>query len=92
VVPGSGFVTAATLQGAGGRRSLVGKLGSALLARARAKGKPSRLAAAIAVARQHVMTAAALASADFGAFHWGTGVGFLVLGASLLALDFAVTG
>jgi hypothetical protein len=92
VAPGSGFVTAATLQGAPHRRSFIGKLGSAVAARARAKGKPSKLAAAIAVAREHVMTAAALASADLGAFHWGPGVGFLVVGASLLALDFAVTG
>jgi hypothetical protein len=85
-------VTAATLQGARTRRSLLGKLGSAVAARARAKGKPSRLAAALSVAREHVMTAAALASADLGAFHWGPGVGFLVVGVSLLALDFAVTG
>jgi hypothetical protein len=85
------LVTAATISGAG-RRSLIGKLGAALAARARAKGKPGKLAAAIAAARQHVMTAAALASADLGAFHWGPGVGFLVTGASLLALDFAVTG
>jgi hypothetical protein len=85
-------VTAATLQGSPRRRSLAGKVGSALQARARAKGKPSRLAAVLAVAREHVMTAAALASADLGAFHWGPGVGFLVVGASLLALDFAVTG
>ena len=85
-------MTAATLQGARTRRSLLGKLGSAVAARARAKGKPSRLAAALSVAREHVMTAAALASADLGAFHWGPGVGFLVVGASLLALDFAVTG
>ena len=38
------------------------------------------------------MTGAALAAMDFGAFHWGGGVGWIVTGVSLLALDFAVTG
>ena len=85
-------MTAATLQGAGGRRSFAGKLGSALAARARGKGKPSKLAAAFAVARQHIVTAAALASVDVGAFHAGPVAGWVVTGVSLLALDFAVTG
>lgn len=85
-------MTAATLQGAGGRRSLLGKLGPALTARARAKGKPSRLAAALAVAREHIVTAAALASMDFGAFHLTHGWGWFATGISVLALDFAVRG
>ena len=59
---------------------------------ARRPGRPSRLAAAAAVARQHVVTAAALASVDVGAFHAGPVAGWVVTGLSLLALDFAVTG
>jgi hypothetical protein len=84
-------VTAATLQGAS-RRSLVGKLGSVLGAGSRAKGKPSRIAAALAVAREHVVTAAALAAVDIGAFHGCQVAGWVVTGVSLLALDFAVRG
>ena len=76
-----------------GRRSLLGKLGSAVAARAKSRGHSSgKLAAFAAVAREHVMTTAALASADLGAFHWGPGVGWIVTGASILALDFAVAG
>jgi hypothetical protein len=76
------------------RRSLLGKLAAGLASRARVKspGKPSRVAQLAVVARQHLMTAAALASMDLGAFHWGVGVGWVVTGLSLLALDFAVTG
>lgn len=85
-------MTAATLQGARTRRSLLGKLGSAVAARARARGKPSRLAAVFSVAREHVVTAAALASGDVGMFHWGITPGCIALMVSLLALDFAVTG
>jgi hypothetical protein len=85
-------VTAATYQGTPARRSLAGKLGSAVIARARAKGKPSKLTAALSVARQHVVTAAALASVDVGAFHGGQIAGWVVTGLSLLALDFAVSG
>lgn len=83
-------MTAVTMPGP--RRSLIGKAGAALKARAHAKGRPSRLAAAIGAARQHVVTAAALASADFGAFTtWHHG-GWIALAVSLLVLDFAVTG
>lgn len=71
-------------------RSLLAKAYSAVAARRRAK--PLRVAAVLVVAREYVLTVAALASADLGAFHWGRGVGFLVSGASLLALDFAVRG
>jgi len=72
-------------------RSLLAKATSAVASRKRT-GKPGRLTAALSVAREHLVTAAALASADFGAFHWGPGVGWIVTGASLLALDFAVRG
>jgi hypothetical protein len=72
------------------RRSLIGKAAAALAARR--SGKPGKLAALAAVARQHVVTAAALASVDFGAFHAGLVAGWIVTGVSLLVLDFAVTG
>jgi hypothetical protein len=85
-------VTAATLQGVPQRRSLLGKIGSAVAARARAKGKGGRLAAALAVAREHVVTAAALTAVDIGAFHGCPVAGWVVTGVSLLALDFAVRG
>lgn len=83
-------MTTATLPGA--RRSLAGKIASGLAARARAKGRASKAAAVIALARQHIVTAAALASVDVGAFHGGPIAGWVVTGVSLLALDFAVTG
>ena len=73
-----------------GGRSLLGKAQSALQARKRPKS--ARAAAAMAVARQHVVTVAALVSVDLGAFHWGPGFGWLAVGASLLAADFAVRG
>lgn len=81
-----------TLSAPGARRSLLGKALSAAAARRRTPGKPSRLAQMAVVARQHLMTAAALAAMDFGAFHAGPVAGWVVTGVSLLALDFAVTG
>lgn len=83
-------MTAATMPS--GRQSLIGKLGTALRERAKASGKPGKLAAAIATARKHVITAAALASVDIGAFHGGEIAGWIVTGISLLALDFEITG
>lgn len=83
-------MTTATLPRA--RRSLIGKLGASVAARARAKGKPGRLSAALAVAREHVVTFAALASVDIGAFHAGQVAGWIVTGVSLAVLDFAVRG
>ena len=44
------------------------------------------------MARQHVVTAAALASMDLGVFHYGAGPGWIATGVSLLVLDFAVAG
>jgi hypothetical protein len=87
-------VVAATAPGA--RRSLVGKV----IARCRgaARGRhPSAIAAFAVKAREHVVTVAALASADFGAFqvhipHLGLAPGWTVVCASLLALDFAIGG
>lgn len=74
------------------RRSLAGKSLAAVSARRRPRTGPSRLAALAVKAREHVLTAAALASMDFGAFHAGPVAGWVVTGVSLLALDFAVTG
>ena len=71
-------------------RSLLGKASAALQARKRARS--ARTAAVVAVVREHVGTVAALVSVDLGAFHWGPGVGFLAVGASMLAADFAVRG
>jgi hypothetical protein len=85
-------VTAVTFQGTKPRRSLIGKLGSALAARANGKGKPSWLAARLTAAREHMVTVAAFASGDVGMFHWGITPGCIALMVSLLALDFAVTG
>ena len=73
-----------------GRRSLLGKASAVVSARKRPRSP--RVAAALAVAREHVVTFAALLSVDLGAFHWGPGVGWIVTGASLLAADFAVRG
>ena len=79
-----------TALAAPGGRSLLGKASAVVAARKRAKS--ARVAAVVAVVREHVVTVAALVSVDLGAFHWGPGVGFLAVGASLLAADFAVRG
>ena len=67
-------------------------LDSVVQASAAVAAKPGRLAAVLAVAREHVVTFAALVSVDIGAFHGGQIAGFVVTGLSLLALDFAVRG
>ena len=72
------------------RRSLLGKTAAYVAARKHARS--ARTAAVLAVVREHVVTIAALVSVDLGAFHWGPGVGWLAVGASLLAADFAVRG
>ena len=74
---------------------MLGKAGAAVAARAkrRAPGRAgARLAAFATVARQHVVTAAALASVDVGVWHYGAGPGWIATGMSLLVLDFAVAG
>ncbi len=85
-----GFVAVATAPRS--RRSLLGMAVAAVAARAKRRGRGGRLAALAATARQHVVTFAALASVDVGAFHGGQVAGWIVTGVSLLALDFAVTG
>ena len=72
------------------RRSLLGKTAAYVAARKRTRS--ARAAAVAAAVREHVVTVAALVSADLGAFHWGPGAGGLAVGASLLAADFAVRG
>ena len=71
-------------------RSLLGKASAIVAARKRAKS--ARMAAVLSAVREHVVTVAALVSVDLGAFHWGPGFGWLAVGASLLAADFAVRG
>lgn len=73
------------------RRSLLGKLAAAAAARG-TRARSARLTAALAVARQHVVTVAALASVDVGAFHGGQVAGWVVTGVSLLVADFAIRG
>jgi len=83
-----GLVAVATAPGA--RRSLLGMAVSAVAARSKRRG--GKLAAVAAEARKHVVTAAALASMDLGAFQvWHHG-GWFAVCASLLLLHFEVTG
>lgn len=56
------------------------------------RASSGRLAAVAAKAREHVVTVAALASVDIGAFHICAPAGWIVTGLSLLAADFAVRG
>lgn len=72
--------------------SLLGKLAAVVVSRGRHPGLRRRVAAAVAAAREHVVTVAALASVDVGAFHGSPVAGWVVAGVSLLALDFAVRG
>lgn len=79
-------------------RSLFGKVRETLTARRPARpGRPAALAAAMAKAREHVVTVAALGAFDLGAFqvhipHLGAAPGWAALGISLLLADFAVRG
>lgn len=78
--------------------SLLGKIAGAVAARRKAKsGKPSAVAVFAAKAREHVVTVAALASFDLGAFqlnipHCGSAPGLIAVCVSLLLLNFAVEG
>ncbi len=65
---------------------------AAVQARARSKGRPSKLAQFAVKAREHVVTVAALTSVNIGCFRASAVAGFIVLGASLVTLDWAVTG
>jgi hypothetical protein len=73
----------------GSRRSLIGTVLGAVAGRARAKGRTSRLAAAV---QEHVMTFAAMAAVDVGMFHLGPVAGWVAVGVSLLLLDFKISG
>lgn len=73
----------------GARRSLIGTVLGAAAARARAKGRTSRLAAAV---QDHAMTFAGLAAIDVGMFHLGTVTGWVAVGVSVLLADFKIQG
>lgn len=70
-----------------GRRSLLGMALGVFQARAKAKGRTSRVAAAV---QEHVMTFAAMAAIDVGMFHLGPVAGWVAVGVSLLLLDFKI--
>lgn len=87
---------AAVTAPAGG--SLLGKVRAVAASRRAVRGaRPSAAAVFLAKAREHVVTLAALASMDLGAFQvhvpWlGASPGWAAVGASLLLADFAVRG
>jgi hypothetical protein len=66
-------------------RSLLGRVAGVASARARVKGRSSRLAAFIG---ENVLTVAAMAAADTGLWHLGPVAGWLSVGVSLLIIDF----
>jgi len=86
-------VTAAALGAP--RRSLIGKLGSAVAAHLQARGKiraAAGVARALSVLRENLMTFAALSAMDLGAFQvWHHG-GWFAVAVSLIVADFAATG
>ena len=76
----------------GPRRSLLGMAIAAVAARAK-PGRSRRIAELAARVREHVPTIAALAAANFGAFQvWHHGQGWFIVAASVVVLDWAVTG
>jgi hypothetical protein len=62
---------------------------SAAQARARVRGRRSRLAAAVS---EHAMTFAALAAVDVGMWHLGSVAGWVSLGVSIALADFKIQG
>ena len=72
-----------------GRRSLLGMALGAVQARAKAKGRASRVADYL---RENLLTVAGLAAVDVGMFHLGVTVGWVAAGVSLLLLDFKAQG
>lgn len=80
-------MTAVTAPQAG--RSLIGKVISDLQARARRRGKPSRVAALL---RDHLLTMCGLAAGDVGLFHLGAVPGCVALMASIFVLDYKLQG
>jgi hypothetical protein len=70
-------------------RSLLGRIAAAASARARAKGRQSRLAAFIG---ENVLTVAALSAGVADGFIHGTGWGLGSLMAALLIIDFKLQG
>lgn len=80
------------VQAAPASRSLIGMAVDAVQSRARARGRSSRLAALAVKAREHLVTAAALASVDVGMWRWSSIAGLITLGVSIELLHYAVTG
>lgn len=62
---------------------------SAVQARARAKGRTSRLAVFVG---ENVLTVCGMAAVDLGLFHVGITQGLVAVGVSLLVLDFKIQG
>jgi hypothetical protein len=81
-------VTTAAL-GRGAPRSLLGKL-AANIGRT-AKGR-HRVAAVAAAVREHVVTFAAFAAIDYGAFTASHVAGWVMTGVSLLIIDWKLQG
>ena len=73
----------------GARRSLIGMVLGAVQSRARAKGRTSRLVAAV---QEHLMTFAGLAAVDVGMFHLSLVTGWVAVGVSLFLADFKIQG
>lgn len=73
----------------GARRSLIGMVLGAVQGRARAKGRTSRLVAAV---QDHLMTFAGLAAVDVAMFHLGFAQGWVAVGVSLFLADFKIQG
>jgi hypothetical protein len=60
-----------------------------LQARARRKGRPSKVAALVS---DHALTVAAMAAVDVAMFHLGFAQGWAAVGVSLLLADYKITG
>ena len=78
---------AATTAPAG--RSLIGHAVASLQARAKARGVPSKAAAAV---RDHAGTMAALGFADTACWHWGTTAGLIGTAVAILVAEFKIRG
>lgn len=70
-------------------RSLIGHVVASLQSRAKARGVPSRAAAAVT---DHAGTMAALGFADAACWHWGTAAGLIGTAAAILVAEFKIRG
>lgn len=88
-----GLVASTTAPGSrAARRSLLGMLLTTVLTYVKPRGGTRKVADLVAVAREHVLTVAALSAMDLGGFQVLHHGGWFVVAASLVMLDFAVTG